>query len=143
MIEIYLDKQSQLDVDVKVNGSDGKRFDPVVRLTLIREDFRISLPATSNENGSYTVSVPQLTGVLKPGKCEMEVEVLVDGKHFVPIKGIANLKEDIKPVVEFIEPPKVEHITLTASVRESISRPVKKSSNKASDLIKKSVTQRA
>jgi len=134
MIEIFLDRTSNLDVDVKVNGSNGKKFEPEVRLCLIKEGMRISFPATLNENNSYSVSVPSLAGKLKAGNCEMEVEVVVDGKYFVPIKGTASLKEDIKPIAEIKSAKLEDKITLTANVRESIEE-------KPKPVIKKKVTE--
>ena len=148
MIEIFLDRTSNLDVDVKVNGSNGKKFEPEVRLCLIKEGMRISFPATLNENNSYSVSVPSLAGKLKAGNCEMEVEVVVDGKYFVPIKGTASLKEDIKPIVEIKTVEPEGKITLTANVRESIEpqkpKPVikKKAEVIPSQLIKKNIIKR-
>lgn len=121
MIEIYLDrKSSKLDVDVKVNGSDGKSFSPEVRFTLIKEGMRISFPASHLGSDKYTVSIPSLAGKLRAGQCEMEVEVMVDGKYFVPIKGTAVLKEDIRPIAEIKAPTEERRISLSANVRESI-----------------------
>ena len=110
--------------------------------------MRISFPATLNENNSYSVSVPSLAGKLKAGNCEMEVEVVVDGKYFVPIKGTASLKEDIKPIVEIKTVEPEGKITLTANVRESIEpqkpKPVikKKAEVIPSQLIKKNIIKR-
>jgi hypothetical protein len=148
MIEIFLDRTSNLDVDVKVNGSNGKSFEPEVRLCLIKEGMRISFPAVLNENNSYSVSVPSLAGKLKAGNCEMEVEVVVDGKYFVPIKGTASLKEDIKPIAEIKSSKLEDKITLTANVRESIQevkpKPVVKKKQEIipSQLIKKNIVKR-
>ena len=122
-MEIFLNRTAQLEIDVRVAGADGKKFQPEVRLSLIKEGMRLSLPAVQVSGTNYSVSVPVLEGRLAPGTCDMEVEVLVDGKHFVPVRGMASLKEEIRPVAEIRSYRDSEadapRVTLTASIKET------------------------
>lgn len=112
-MEIELNKASKFTLEMKIDGEVASAQPPQMRFSIIGESMTVSINAKRIENGIYEISIPVLEGVLGAGEYDANVEVFIDGKHFVPLKESIVLKQEPKPTVKISE-----------SVTESIPEPV-------------------
>ncbi len=95
MIELKLNKESELSFDINIEGSDAE---PKARLILEMED-NMELAISGNvQEGTVSVQVPSLLALkekLKEDKVKGYLEVIVDNGYFIPWQEYFNLKEPI------------------------------------------------
>ncbi len=103
MIELDIDKENSFTLEMQIDGDvDGSRK-PSMRFSIVGENFVFSIPAKRVDNGIYEVACPKLKGIMKAGEYDVNVEVFIDDKHFVPLKDKIRIKEELKPTVKLAE----------------------------------------
>lgn len=124
MIELDIDKASSFTLEMQIDGDVSSAQKPTMRFSIVSEGFTFSVPAKRIDNGIYEVSCPKLKGILKAGDYDVNVEVFIDDKHFVPLKDKIRLKEELKPTVKLAErhEPKVE-MTVGVTMKSGITTP--------------------
>lgn len=105
-MEIDLDKESSFTLEMKIDGEVNSSEPPKMRFSIVKEDVTFSLNAKRIDNGVYEINVPKLLGIMEAGEYEANVEVFIDGKHFVPLKETVKFKQEIKPTVKIAESAK-------------------------------------
>ena len=102
-MEIDLDKESIFTLEMKIDGEVNSSEPPRMRFSIVNENMTISLVAKRVDNGIYQISVPKMVGILEAGEYEANVEVFIDGKHFIPLKETVHFKQEVKPTVKISE----------------------------------------
>lgn len=102
-MEIEIDKESSFTLEMKIDGEVNSKEPPKMRFSIVSEGVTLSLNAKRVDNGVYEINVPKLKGMLEAGEYEANVEVFIDGKHFVPLKETVRLKQEVKPTVKISE----------------------------------------
>lgn len=105
-MEIEIDKESSFTLEMKIDGEVSSKEPPKMRFSIMNEGVTISLNAKRIDNGVYEINVPKLKNILKAGEYEANVEVFIDGKHFIPLKETVILKQELKPTVKLGESTK-------------------------------------
>jgi hypothetical protein len=94
-INLSLGRENDFDVDIHITGlSESVSADPRVTMTIDAGAYSIGLPARRIGIGKYSVSAPVLEGILPEGEHDMRVEVVIDGRHFVPITDTVRARPD-------------------------------------------------
>jgi hypothetical protein len=101
MIEIKLEEASTLPLEMHIEG-DVKKDAPQLRFSVISEGLRYSFGSKKTGSG-YEVEFPVMEGKLKEGTYEAEIEVIVDGKHFVALTETVKFTKEVKPTVKLSE----------------------------------------
>lgn len=102
-MDIEIDKASSFTLEMKIDGEVSSREPPVMRFSIVNKDIIISLNANRIDNGVYEIHIPVLKGILDAGEYQANVEVFIDGKHFIPLKETVKLKQELKPIVKISE----------------------------------------
>lgn len=102
-MEIEIDKESSFTLEMKIDGEVSSAEPPKMRFSIVHEGITLSLNAKRVDNGVYEINVPKLKGILEAGEYEANVEVFIDGKHFIPLKETVKLKQEMKPTVKISE----------------------------------------
>ncbi len=124
-MEIEIDKESSFTLEMKIDGEVSSKEPPKMRFSIVHDGFIFSLNAKRVDNGVYEVNVPKLKGIFEAGQYEANVEVFIDGKHFVPLKETIKLKEEMKPTVKIAEPAKPAKADAEITVEKiEIKKPV-------------------
>lgn len=123
-IEIEIDKASSFTLEMKIDGDVSSTEPPKMRFSILCDDFTFSLNATRIDNGVYEIKIPKLVGIFEPGEYEANVEVFIDGKHFVPLKETVNLRQELQPVVKVGTMPSSGERSAPKVTIEKIKKPV-------------------
>ena len=102
MIEIKLEQASTLTMEMKIEG-DIKGATPQLRLSVLAEGLRYSFGATQTSPHVYQIDFPVMEGKINEGQYDAQVEIMVDGKYFVPLEEKINFTREIKPSVKLAE----------------------------------------
>ena len=114
-ISIALDEANQLSFDVDIQGA--KVEDTAARFIVgnAKDNMALSFPGIMKE-GSVTVDVPVLAGVMEPGTRDCSLEFVIEGNRFF---------SPVKASVDFVLPVKVEAgLNKQASQAPKITAPV-------------------
>ena len=93
-IDLMLDEENELTFQLDVEGT--RPGDVECRLTLESADMSLIFKADSYKGEEVNVVLPPLEHVLKEGKYDMSLEVLVDDRMFVPLVVEGNFSKSIK-----------------------------------------------
>lgn len=102
MIEIKLEEASKLTLEMHIEG-DIKTVAPEMRFSVLSEGVRMSFLGEQVSPGLYEVSFPKMIGKLDEGVYPVEVEIIVDGKHFAPLTETVHFTKELKPIVALKE----------------------------------------
>jgi hypothetical protein len=102
MIDIKLEEPSSLTIEMKIEG-DVKDEAAQLRFSVLAEGIRYSFNSTETEDGVYKIDFPTMTGKITEGVYPAEIEIIVDGKHFVPLEETVKFIKEIKPTVKLSE----------------------------------------
>ncbi len=116
MIELDIDKETSFTLEMKIDGDVSSSRKPEMRFSIISEGFTFSVPARRVDNGIYEVSCPKLKGILKAGDYDVNVEVFIDDKHFIPLTDKIRLKEELKPTVKLAERHEPKQVEMQVAV---------------------------
>jgi hypothetical protein len=92
--KIELTEQSDLEFGLEIQGTTEKANS--IRFVIEGPDYDISCKCRQ-DGGNITAHIPKLKGVLTAGVYESRLEIIIDGKIFVPLKESIELN----PLVEF------------------------------------------
>lgn len=136
-MEIEIDKESSFTLEMKIDGEVSSKEPPKMRFSIVHEGITFSLNAKRVDNGVYEINVPKLKGILEAGEYEANVEVFIDGKHFVPLKETVKLKQEMKPTVKISESAKPAKADTEITVEKiEIKKPVIKKTDEVVTLPK-------
>lgn len=90
LAKVTLNESVELDFELAVSGTNSKDMD--IRFIIEGPLYDISCRCIES-SGTIKANIPKLNGVLQPGTYLAKLEIIVDGKHFQP------LKEDIQFVM--------------------------------------------
>jgi hypothetical protein len=117
MKDFDLTEVNEFELELEIYGDLSSSNPPLMLFTLLLEKMRLSFEAKKIDNGVYKVVLPVMKQYLSAGEYNFQVEVIMDGKHFIAIEDKVKFKE-LKPVVkikdksekpvEVKEKPKIE-----------------------------------
>ncbi len=118
MKDLDLSEINEFELELEIHGDVAAGNPPLMLFTLFLEKMRISFEATKIDNGIYKVVLPVLKPLVATGEYKFQVEVMLDGKHFIAVEDKVKFKE-LKPIVKIkdktekqstikVEKPKVE-----------------------------------
>lgn len=84
---LKLDEKAKLEFGVSISGADANSHNTRFVIESVGKDYGLILPASIVEGG-VEVIVPSLKGILNPGEHSVRLEVLVEGKIFVPLTDV-------------------------------------------------------
>ena len=93
MIDLMLDEENELTFQLNIEGS--RPAEAQCRLVLENTDMSLSFDAHKHVEGEVSVVLPPLAHVLKEGKYDMSLEVIVDDKYFKPLTIEGNFEKSI------------------------------------------------
>lgn len=102
MIEIKLEEATSLTLEMQIEG-DVKKDDTQLRFSVVSEGIRYSFAGREVEKGVYQIEFPVMSGLITEGQYPAEVEIMVDGKYFVPLEETIKFTKAIKPTVKLAE----------------------------------------
>lgn len=110
--KLQLDEDHELEFAINITGTTEQSSD--VRLFIEGTNYDVVCHGKV-ENGNVKFTVPKLKGIVESGIHECHMEVIIDGKVFMPLKESL----EFMPLVEFdIKPTKAEPIKESVSVTQ-------------------------
>lgn len=102
MIEIKLEEATSLTLEMHIEG-DVKQDAPQLRFSVLSEGLRYSFNSSRTSAGVYQIDFPKMLGKITEGEYSAEVEIILDGKHFVPLQETVRFTKEVKPTVKLAE----------------------------------------
>lgn len=125
-VELYLDESNELVFDITIEGNLQSTKDPEFRLFCEEKDFSFAFKGEKTKDG-VKFTVPQLNEFVSPGKHDMQFEVVVDNKRFIPMKFEANfIKERISIKSESVSIKKINKETNEIAIKSNLIKDNKK-----------------
>jgi len=128
-IALRLDEREDVRFNLKITSTDQLGSDPDVQFRFIceAEEVEFAFRGTSLSDGSVQVVVPPMKGVIPEGVYDARMEVVVEGRHFVPLELEAEFKEPMKVVAESVSvvSQKLDEsgpVSVVASVKSSTTK---------------------
>jgi len=106
MVQLEIDKKNEFEFQVEITG-DSSKSTPKVEFKIVSPDLTLAFP-TKHNKGLYEVSIPELTGILQPGKYVCEICVYLGDRYFVPMTESLELMPKLVPVVSGFKMNSVE-----------------------------------
>ena len=119
-IELDLDNENEMTFNVVIEGT--RPGEPLCRLMIENEDMSFSMQGDFLPNNEVAILVPPLKGILKEGKYDSYLEVLVDDRVFIPLEMKINFEESIKVMAESKSQKKKPRLTAKASLVNAKTR---------------------
>jgi hypothetical protein len=135
MVQLEIDKKNEFEFQVEITG-DPSKSTPKVEFKIVSPDLTLAFP-TKHNNGLYEVSIPELTGILQPGKYVCEICVYLGDRYFVPMTESLELKPKIVPVVSSFKMNSVETEPPEVKVEAVIKKNTEQAIQEASAAVKK------
>ena len=123
-IDLDLDNENEMTFNVVIEGT--RPGEPLCRLMIENEDMTFSMQGDFLPNDEVSIVVPPLKGIIKEGKYDTYLEVLVDDRVFIPLEMKINFEESIKVVAESKAQKKRKRLTASASLIDTKTRSSKK-----------------
>ena len=127
-IELDLDNENEMTFNVVIEGT--RPGEPLCRLMIENEDLSFSMQGDFLPNNEVSILVPPLKGMLKEGKYDSYLEVLVDDRVFIPLEMKINFEQSIKVVAESISQKKKPRLSARASLVNTKTRKIDSDKNK-------------
>jgi hypothetical protein len=115
MIEIKLEEASSLSMEMKIDGD--VKGDTQLRFTVLDEGLRYSFESKATSDGVYEIAFPVMEGKIAAGEYQAQVEIMVDGKYFVPLQETVKFTKMVKPTVKLAEQMKKSEAQPAVQVR--------------------------
>lgn len=131
MINIKLEEANSLKIQMQMEGDVQGKAD--MRFSVISEGVRYSFDAKQVEEGVYEFEFPKMLGKINEGAYDAEIEIIVDGKHFVPLTETVKFTKEAKPTV------KLEETSVAAPVASAVKVKLGEVTKKAPPVIVESV----
>lgn len=121
MIDIKLEETQTLTLEMVIDG-DVKRDDTQLRFSILAEGIRYSFDSIKRSSGVFDIQFPSLLGKITEGEYPAEVEIIVDGKYFSPLKETVRFTKELKPTVKLSESsaPEPKFAVNTIKILESV-----------------------
>lgn len=132
-IDLMLDEENELTFQLSVEGS--RPAQAICRLNVHGEKMNLLFEAQKNYDDEINVILPPLAHVLKEGKYDMSLEVVVDDKYFVPLTLTGNFEKSVRVTAETVVRSKKKTIMPQVTLVQNKSRP-----SRSKDLIHESET---
>ena len=116
-IDLMLDEENELTFQLNVEGT-RPADEASARLVLINEDMSLVFDAQKFSNGEVSIILPPLNHVLREGKYEMDLEVIVDDRYFRPLTLEGNFEKSIVITAEAVVKPRKRKARPTARLVE-------------------------
>ncbi len=94
LAQLELNEAAEVEFGIEIHGTAEKTSD--IRFIIEGPTYGIVCKCTES-NGTITASIPKLKGILPAGQFDAKLEVVIDGKYFVPLRESI----EFKPLVEF------------------------------------------
>lgn len=94
LAQLELNEATEMDFGIEVHGTTESTSE--IRFIIEGPQYGIICKCVENK-GTITATIPKLKGILPAGTFEAKLEVVVDGKFFVPLTESI----EFKPMVEF------------------------------------------
>jgi len=120
IIELDLDNENEMTFNVVIEGT--RPGEPLCRLMIENEDMSFSMQGDFLPNNEVAIVIPPLKGILKEGKYDSYLEVLVDDRVFIPLEMKINFEESIKVVAESKFQKKKKRLNASASLVKTKTR---------------------
>ena len=92
-IDLMLDEENELTFQLNIEGS--RPAEASCRLNVQGNDMNLMFEAQKQNGEEVNVVLPPLAHVLKEGKYNMLLEVIVDDKYFVPLELTGNFEKSV------------------------------------------------
>jgi len=138
-ITLKLDERNEVRFDVsitaseKIGGSNGPTV--VTRFVCEALDLEYSFPGTIADDGAMQVIIPPMQGKINEGVYDSRLEVIVDGRHFVPMELKTEFAQSMKVVAEGVSV--VGQQTKAAGGAVQVTASVKSTPQKHKPLVEK------
>lgn len=112
-IELKLDEDNELLFQVVIEGAREKP----TAIRFVCDDGDVSYMfkgSNGSEPGEVKINVPAMLSKLKEGSYESRLEVLVDGKHIVPLELKTRFNRSLSVVAEAVKVVKKQELKVTA-----------------------------
>ena len=94
LAQLELNEAAEVEFGIEIHGTTEKTSD--IRFVIEGPDYGIQCKCRE-ENGTITALIPKLKGILPAGQFEARLEVVLDGRYFMPLQESI----EFKPLVEF------------------------------------------
>ena len=115
-IDLMLDEENELTFQLNIEGT--RPAEANCRLFVESKDMSLSFDASASGDGEVSVVLPPLQHVLKEGKYDMSLEVIVDDKYFKPLTLEGVFEKSITVTAKPIAKRKRNKIVTSASLLE-------------------------
>lgn len=126
-IDLILDEENELTFQLNVEGNRPGSGAATCRLMIEDGDLSLGFEARKNNNDEISVVIPPLAHIIKEGKYNMSLEVVVDDKYFKPLVLEGNFEKSIVVTATPKIKPRKKNTEMTAALVEVTSS--KKSKN--------------
>ena len=92
-IDLMLDEENELTFQLSVEGT--RPAEASARLILNNDNLSLVFEAEEFSNGEVSVVLPPLQHVLKEGRYDMDLEVIVDDRYFKPLTLEGNFEKGL------------------------------------------------
>jgi len=99
-IDLLIDEENELTFQINVEGS--RPASSKCRLFIENTDMSLLFEASNVSSGEVSIVVPSLSHVLKEGKYDMILEVIVDDKYFTPLTLKGNFERSLTVTAEAV-----------------------------------------
>ena len=89
LLQINLNRETNFDFELTISGISAN--DAKVRFGLDLPGYTIQIPCTRGDDTTWSVTVPILEGIVEEGHYGFSIELIINGYHFAPVKGTAQL----------------------------------------------------
>jgi hypothetical protein len=114
--KVDLSEKSNLEFGLEIQGTLEKATS--IRFVIEGPEFEVSC-ICKEDNGNVTAHIPKLKGILPAGIYETRLEIIVDGKIFIPLKESIELN----PLLEFdVTRPSLKKVK--EGVKVTVKKPV-------------------
>jgi hypothetical protein len=134
LAQLKLDEGAKLEFSMAISGTNEP---PECRFVVDLGSMQLMLPCVS-EGDQITVEVPPLKNFTQAGDKQVRLEVVIDGKLFVPMKDVINFEPCIeieskaKPVIKPEEMVKVGNVVVK---KNPVVAPIEESTDKDGYLV--------
>ena len=136
-IDLFLDNDNSLDFNVSIESTKDVKAN--CRLMIENKDMSYAFPGSIENNGEVSIVIPSLKGILKEGKYNSILEIIVDDRIFKPLEFVTNFENSVSVQAEHVTRKRKPVIKATASFSNKKVINEKSKKQKGKNLISKQV----
>lgn len=117
-VSLKLDENNELVFDVQITGDEPISQAPIIRMVCENKGVSYVFSGIHTGNNNVEVFVPPMAGKLTEGDYKAKLEVILEGKYFVPLEMNINFQMSRSVVAEIAQRPtkKEPESTIKASL---------------------------